>query len=136
MSDSVPLVVLVIGIPGAGKTTVARSLAARFERAACVDGDLVQHHFTVSGLVGPGDDPADEAERQLWLRWTNCAAMALNFWRAGFMRSGGAQPRPTCVSSQVTSGAIARHDFVISVCARFVASQAGQPSSRCAVSDL
>lgn len=79
-----PRVVLVVGVPGAGKTTVARALAERFDRAACIEGDLVQHHFTVSGLVGPGGEPADEAERQLRLRWTNCAALAANFWAAGF----------------------------------------------------
>ena len=85
MIPSGPSVVLVTGIPGAGKSTVARALAERLPRAACIEGDLVQHHFTVTGLVGPGDEPADEAERQLRLRWANCAALALNFWRAGFL---------------------------------------------------
>jgi gluconate kinase len=81
---AVPRVVLIVGVPGAGKTTVARELAGRFERAACIEGDLVQHHFTVSGLVGPGGSPTEEAERQLRLRWRNCAQLARNFWAAGF----------------------------------------------------
>jgi predicted kinase len=79
-----PLVILVVGVPGAGKSTVARSLAERLPRSACIEGDLVQHHLTVNGLVGPGDLPAEESHRQLELRWDNCAALARNFYRAGF----------------------------------------------------
>jgi gluconate kinase len=79
-----PLVILIVGIPGAGKTTVARALAKRFDAAACIEGDLVQHHFTVVGLVGPGESPHNESDRQLGLRWRNCACLAANFWSAGF----------------------------------------------------
>jgi adenylylsulfate kinase-like enzyme len=79
-----PVVVLVVGVPGAGKSTVARTLAERLERAACIEGDLVQHLFTATGLVGPGDLPAVESHRQMQLRWRNCADLARNFWRAGF----------------------------------------------------
>jgi len=79
-----PVVILVVGVPGAGKSTVARGLAERLERAACIEGDLVQHHFTVTGLVGPGELPAEESHRQMQLRWRNCADLARNFWRAGF----------------------------------------------------
>ncbi len=79
-----PLVILIVGVPGAGKSTVARALAERLPRSACIEGDLVQHHFTVNGLVGPGSPPAGESSRQLELRWDNCAALAGNFWRAGF----------------------------------------------------
>lgn len=79
-----PLVILVVGVPGAGKSTVARALARRLDRAACIEGDLVQHHFTVTGLVGPGESPADESQRQMQLRWRNCADLARNFWQAGF----------------------------------------------------
>jgi gluconate kinase len=79
-----PSVVLVVGVPGAGKTTVARALAERLPRSACIEGDLVQHHFTVSGLVPPGGTPAEEADRQLALRWTNCALLARTFVSYGF----------------------------------------------------
>lgn len=79
-----PVVILVVGVPGAGKSTVARALAKRLERAACIEGDLVQHHFTVAGLVGPGGSPTDESHRQMRLRWRNCADLARNFWRTGF----------------------------------------------------
>jgi adenylylsulfate kinase-like enzyme len=79
-----PTVVLVVGVPGAGKTTVARAVAERLPRSACIEGDLVQHHFTVSGLVPPGGSPPEEADRQLALRWTNCALLARTFVAYGF----------------------------------------------------
>jgi gluconate kinase len=79
-----PSVVLVVGVPGAGKSTVARALAERLPRSACIEGDLVQHHFTVSGLVPPGGTPVQESDRQLALRWTNCALLARTFVSYGF----------------------------------------------------
>ena len=83
-SPGQPVVILVVGVPGAGKSTVARALSERLDRAACIEGDLVQHHFTVTGLVGPGELPAQESHRQMQLRWRNCADLARNFWQAGF----------------------------------------------------
>lgn len=77
-------VVLIVGVPGAGKTTVARALAGRFARSACIEGDYVQHGFTVSGLVGPGEPPAEESHRQMELRWRNCAMLADNFFGEAF----------------------------------------------------
>lgn len=78
------VVVLIVGVPGAGKSTLGRALAQRLPRSAYIEGDLVQHHFTVNGLVAPNEMPALEAQRQLELRWDNCAALARNFWLAGF----------------------------------------------------
>lgn len=75
----IPLIVLVNGLPGSGKSTLARALAARFDRAAVVAGDYLQHEMTVSGLVGPDEEPVDEATRQLALRWRNIAALASHF---------------------------------------------------------
>lgn len=84
MTASTPRVVLIIGVPGAGKSTVARALAEHFERSACIEGDLIQHELTVNGLVPPGGEPVDEQGRQLALRWRNCADLADNFADEGF----------------------------------------------------
>jgi len=76
---------LISGIPGAGKTTVARALAARFPRAAHIEGDLVGEAFIVSGFVPPQGPPQDEAHRQLALRRSNMRALADSFAAAGFV---------------------------------------------------
>ncbi|MDE9366204.1 AAA family ATPase [Luteipulveratus sp. YIM 133132] len=57
-------VVLIVGVPGAGKTTVARALAGRFPRSACIEGDLIQHELTVNGLVPPGGEPISAQMRE------------------------------------------------------------------------
>ena len=71
------------GVPGAGKTTVAREVAARLTRSAVVAGDDVSR-MVASGWVGPIGKPADEAERQLLLRAQNICSLANNFSEAGF----------------------------------------------------
>lgn len=64
-------------MPGAGKSTVARILADRFQRGVHLDLDVVLHHFVVTGL-----NVEDPAQVRLGLR--NGAAMAANFFDAGF----------------------------------------------------
>jgi chloramphenicol 3-O-phosphotransferase len=83
---------LVSGIPGAGKTTISRLLARRFDRGTHIEADVLQH-FIVSGGVWPGGSPTspstepgseEEGWRQLDLRYRNSAMLADSFFSAGF----------------------------------------------------
>ncbi len=47
------------GIPGAGKSTVARALAARYARAVHIEGDRLQECI-ISGSVPPGGQPPED----------------------------------------------------------------------------
>jgi chloramphenicol 3-O-phosphotransferase len=76
-------VFLITGMPGAGKSTVARALAQRFDRAAHIDIDMVFHHFTVTGKADPAGPGAAAAE-QAMLAVRNAAAMACNYADCGF----------------------------------------------------
>jgi predicted kinase len=75
---------LINGIPGAGKTTVARALAARLSRAAHVEGDRL-HECIVSGRVSPGEEPPEEERAQIHLCVRNQCLLARSFAEAGFV---------------------------------------------------
>jgi adenylylsulfate kinase-like enzyme len=77
-------VIVVSGLPGAGKSTIARALAARFPRAAHVEADRLQH-MIVSGGRWPESHLDAESERQLRLRLHNVCQLAGSFARAGFV---------------------------------------------------
>ena len=78
MSD--PFVLVLAGPPGAGKSTVARLVAARFERSACVESDWF---FTtvVNGFIPPWELASADQNRTL-LR--AAAASAARFAAGGY----------------------------------------------------
>jgi cytidylate kinase len=71
---------VISGVSGAGKSTVARLLAERFERGVCVPGDAIRA-MIVSGRVDMRPDAEEEALLQeetdrigLWLDTTRQSA--------------------------------------------------------------
>jgi len=77
-------VFLISGVPGAGKTTVSRALAARFPRAAHLEGDAFGE-LVVSGRVLPHEQPTEEASRQLLVRRRAMCRIADVYVDAGFV---------------------------------------------------
>jgi predicted kinase len=75
--------VLIIGIPAAGKSTVADRLARRFRRGVHVKGDVFRR-MVVSGRHDMTSTPSEEAWRQLRLRYRLAALTADTYYEAGF----------------------------------------------------
>jgi len=82
LTDERP-VVLITGVPAAGKSTVADQLARRFERGAHVKGDVFRR-MVVAGRQEMTSTPSSEAWRQLRLRYRLGAQTADVYHRAGF----------------------------------------------------
>lgn len=74
---------IVTGMPGSGKSTVTRALAAALPRAARIAADDL-NAMIVSGAVWPLGHPADEAARQVELCRRNTGSLAHNFAASGF----------------------------------------------------
>jgi gluconate kinase len=83
---SEPRIIVLTGIQGAGKSTIGRLLAERFERSAFVDADDL-HWMIVNGqewVREPGEEISRGAAHQLRLRLHNCCILAKSFREAGF----------------------------------------------------
>jgi predicted kinase len=74
---------LITGPMAAGKSTVARLLAERFERGVHLEGDFFRRSI-VSGRVEMAPDASPEADEQLRLRYSLAATAADVYCQAGF----------------------------------------------------
>jgi chloramphenicol 3-O-phosphotransferase len=74
---------VISGVSAAGKSTVARLLAERFERGVCVPGDAIRA-MVVSGREEMRPEPSAEALRQLTLRYAGALEVARVYLAAGF----------------------------------------------------
>jgi GrpB-like predicted nucleotidyltransferase (UPF0157 family) len=78
-----PAVYLITGPMAAGKSTVARLLAARFARGVHLEGDVFRRSI-VSGREEMTPDPSPEALAELRMRYRLAAAAADSYSEAGF----------------------------------------------------
>jgi len=74
---------VISGVPAAGKTTVARLLAGRLDRAVCVPGDAIRA-MVVTGRADMRPDAGEAELRQLLLRYQGALAVASVYLDAGF----------------------------------------------------
>jgi hypothetical protein len=75
---------VISGVPGAGKSSVAGLVADSLPRSAVPDADALAR-IVRSGWVVPIGEPADEARAQLMLRTRNVCLLAGSFAEAGFL---------------------------------------------------
>lgn len=77
-------IIVVSGIPGAGKSTLSSRLACEFSRGVHIEADQL-HRMIKRGGRWPDEDPLTEGAAQLRLRGRNCCLLARSFYDAGFV---------------------------------------------------
>ncbi|QHT63053.1 AAA family ATPase [Paenibacillus lycopersici] len=77
MNEKKPMIYLISGPPGAGKSTTSRALAERLGMSALIDGDDV-YHMVIGGARRPWESPF-----HIRLMWRNIAALAHGFIESG-----------------------------------------------------
>lgn len=86
--DERTAIIVVTGVQGAGKSTVGRLLAARFERGVHIEADALQRMIISGGRWVTDEHGPDvvrgEARRQLRLRLRNACLLVRSFHEAGF----------------------------------------------------
>lgn len=79
-----PSIVVISGLPGAGKSTISRALGERLVPAAHVEADQLQGLIVSGARHGTPEGIDAEAARQLSLRLRNATMLATSFVDAGF----------------------------------------------------
>jgi predicted kinase len=79
-----PAIFLLTGIPASGKSSVGAALAARFQKAVHIDGDVIRD-MIVRGREDMAPDASREALTQLRLRYRLAVQLAEGFFDAGFV---------------------------------------------------
>jgi predicted kinase len=76
---------VISGLPGVGKSTTARLVAARVDRSAHIEADRLQQMIVTGGVWPDGSEAiSEEASAQLALRLHNACLLARSFLDAGF----------------------------------------------------
>ncbi len=77
-----PIICIVTGPPGVGKSSVTKELAKAFPKTARIDVDLLREMIQ-NGNVEPAQE-SSESHRQIALASENACVLAKNFSKAGF----------------------------------------------------
>jgi len=74
---------LISGVPGAGKSSVARAMCTRFPKSVHIEVDDIRH-MVKNGYISPGASPSEEQALQLRLAHRGAAEMAQRYAQAGY----------------------------------------------------
>ncbi len=77
-------IIVIAGLPGAGKSNLSRRLAEHFDAAAHVEADRLQDLIVSGAVHGDVNGISDEAARQIRLRLHHAVLLARSFREAGF----------------------------------------------------